>query len=403
MEFIYKAIDSKGDKVSGILTARDERAARKQLLEKFASILTIEDGAKTREKRKKPFKIGQDNVCVIFRRMATMMGSGVALGDTLEFMVDSEPDPRMHGALELLTLEVQSGKSLSEAMRHRRLVHVFDHVSIGMIALGERTGQIARITQKLADLKERQVNLTRSMISALTYPAVLFCVIVALAIMFMIILGPGEDGLFSAFGTEMPWPTRVVQQASNLLKKPWILVGGTLVIVGLIALFRARMRSSDSFRLKVHSTMLTAPIFGPLFTKIESARVLYVMADAFSVGLPAVQVLGMAKNVCGNDRVALGLKRVLKDFSNGIDLSETLAQQQVFPPIVLSMIEVGMESGKLDMVLAQACKTYEEDVKLTLDAVTQLAEPLLLIFAGLVSAFLALATLLPIIRMVENL
>jgi type IV pilus assembly protein PilC len=144
-------------------------------------------------------------------------------------------------------------------------------------------------------------------------------------------------------------------------------------------------------------------LVGPLINKIECARILYVLADGMEVGLPAIQVLSMARDVCRNEKVKVELVGVLKRFSDGSDLTECLSQYQLFPQMVVSMVEVGMESGKLDKVLGQACIGYEEEVQMSLDNVARLAEPLLLMFAGFMAGFLALATLLPIIKLTQSL
>lgn len=287
-------------------------------------------------------------------------------------------------------------------MSDPRLRHVFDRVSIGMVALAEQTGQLTKIMAKLADLKERQLNLSRSLISALTYPGVLFCVIVLMGLLFTTILGPGEEGLFAAFGAEIPWPTRVVQKISAFVRSPWLIAGLAAAFFLIAWAFREQMRTSPSFRLRVHVLLATIPVLGPLLHKIECAKILYVLSDGMDVGIPAVQVLAIARDVCANEKVKVELSGVVRAFADGSDLNEALALYPIFPRMALSMVEVGMESGKLDKVLQQASLGFEEDVQMALDNVARLAEPLLLAFAGLMAGFLAIATLLPIINMVQN-
>ena len=306
-------------------------------------------------------------------------------------------------AVEILAKAGQEGQPLSQAMRHPKLRRVFDPVSTGMVAMGEQTGALARVIDKIADLKERQLHLTKAFVSALTYPAVLFCVILILVVLFSIILGPGDEGLFSAFGTEMPWPTRVVQTVSDTLRKPWIVIFFLSIFVGIVALFRRKMESDATFRLGVHSFWLKIPIIGDIIKKVEAARLLYFLTDALSVGIPLASALVMATSVCGNEKTKRQLRKVHQEFCDGEDLASSLAQKDIFPRMALSMIETGLESGQLDSVIVKVSHIFEEDVRLALDSLSQLAEPIMLIFAGGIAGFFAIATLMPLIKMVETL
>lgn len=404
MQFYYRAITAQGERVSGTHESRNATMARRELSARYESLLECReaDQKEVAAARARAYRVKPEAVAIFFRRMATMLQSGVALADALNFMITSEADKELSDAVDYLLKQVLGGHTLSNAMRDKRLARVFDPVSIGMVQLGEQTGQLTKIMQKLADLKERQLSLTRSMVSALTYPAVLLCVIVAIGLLFTLILGPGDGGLFGAFGNDLPWPTRVVQAVSSYLRQPIVLLIGAVALVAAVTSFRLAYRHNEQFRLKVDVGVIELPLIGPLVQKIECARILYVMADGLEVGLPAVQVLSMARDVCGNEKVKVEINGVLRRFADGSELTECLQQYQLFPPMVISMVEVGMESGQLDRVLAQACIGYEEDVQMTLDSVTRLAEPLLLMFAGFMAGFLALATLLPIIKMVQN-
>jgi type IV pilus assembly protein PilC len=404
VEFYYRAITREGERVTGHHKARTTAAARRELAGMFASVLEVSEvDTKALAKKNKPFKVKQEAVSIFFRRMATMLNSGVPLADALHFMITSEADPTLSRAVEYLTKSVLGGSTLSGAMRDPKMKLMFDPVCCGMIQLGEQTGQLSKIMGKLADLKERQLALTRSMISALTYPAVLACVIVIIGLLFTMILGPGENGLFSAFGTEIPWPTRVVQTVSSYVRRPWLILPFVLLAgVGALA-FRHAYKTNQPFRLWVDIKLCQIPIVGPLIHKIECARILYVLSDGLEVGLPAIHVLAMARDVCSNEKVKVELIGVLRRFSDGSELTECLSQYQLFPRMVVSMVEVGMESGKLDKVLGQACIGYEEEVQMALDNVARLAEPLLLAFAGFMAGFLAIATLLPIIKLTQTL
>lgn len=401
MEFRYRAIAGDGSRVDGTVTAANRAAAQKRLQSQHATVLNLE--LISAESEPKALRVKPESIVSFFRRMSVMVNSGVSWSDALEFLAASEADPKMEEAAELVCKLVQEGHALSTAMKHHRLRRTFDSVCVGLVALGEQTGELNRILGKIADLKERQLELTRAFLSALTYPAVLFLAIIGLGLLFTTILGPGDEGLFAAFGQEMPWPTIVVQNISQAIRNPFLMGGLLVAVLTFILTFRHVLSTNDTFRLRVHATLLNLPAVGRLIRKIECARILYVLSDSLTVGLPLARALLMAREVCGNERVKLEITKVHREFTDGSDISTALANHDLFPQMVLCMVESGLETGKLDAVLEQASKTFEDDVKLALDSVAQLAEPIMLIFAGLMAGFLALATLMPIIQMVDSL
>ena len=403
MEYFYRAIRKDGERTSGFIKAGSSSSARRKLLEKYSSILEISEADAKSVPKKKKFRVKPESVVVFFRRLATLLSSGVPLADSLEFIGNAGTGDQLAEAIEHLAGMVHQGHSFGMSLKDPLFSGAFDDVSVGMIQLGEQTGQLARVVDKLADLKERQLSLTRSFISALTYPAVLFCCIIALGVLFTMILGPGDEGLFAAFKTELPWPTKVVQAISQGVRNPWLVFSILAVVILGGWSFRFQMKNSLTFRHRVHALALSTPFLGNLIRKIESARILYVLSDALSVGVPLATAFSMTPNVVGNEKIKRKVKAVHNEFCEGVSLMDSLQVHRVFDPLVLCFIETGIESGNLDMIMARASKNIEEDVRIGLEGISQLAEPLLLIFAGLMAGFLALATLMPIINMVDTL
>lgn len=403
MEFHYKVIDQSGERCEGYLQSLSEQRARRELLKRYKSILSLSEVDKKSIAFRQQIRVKTELVVVFFRRLGTMLDSGVQLAESLDFLADSTVEQSLADAVELLAKSVQEGQSLSEAMRHPKLQRVFDTVSIGMVAMGEQTGRLGQVINQIADLKERQLQLTKAFVSALTYPAILFCVILILVVLFSVILGPGDEGLFSAFGTEMPWPTRVVQTFSDTIRNPWIVIVVILTLSSLVAAFKWKMERDSTFRLWIHAFYLKLPIIGQIIKKVEAARLLYFLGDALTVGIPLATALIMATSVCGNERTKLELRKVHQEFCDGEDLAGSLARRDIFPRMAQSMIETGLESGQLDQVLEKISGIFEEDVRLALNSLSQLAEPVMLIFAGGIAGFFAIATLMPLIKMVETL
>lgn len=403
MWYKYRAKKADGLTESGYLNAPNLAEAKKQLSQKFVALLELSEQEKSLKSRDKPYRVAPDIVSGFFRRLATMLAAGLPLAQCLDYLASSESDPQLVSALEEIHTQVCSGQRLSMAMTLPAMRGLFSKVMVGLVQLGENTGGLVDSLFRIAELCETQLRLRRAVISALTYPFFLFLAIIAMGLFFTLVLAPGDAGLFSALGSELPLPTQMMISLSQKLRSPtWVLgVSGAGALAYL--LFVRRMRSDESFRLKVHGLALRIPIAGPLVVKTVSAQMLYVLACALQVGMSTSDSLKLAREVCTNLQLRNRFDLALADFREGTDLAEALQRHEVFPHLVITMVHMGLEVGNLELVLAKISVMYEEDVTTSLTAATQLAEPILLAFAGAMSAFLALATLLPIINVVNTL
>lgn len=401
MNFRYTMAMDNGRREHGIIQADHERAARNRLEKKSGTLISLEKTHKTT--LEKPFRIRAEGVTVFMRRLATMLDSGIQLADSMNFLGEGEPDKMLREAIEFISVEIESGKSLSVTMRDYRFKNVFDPVVIGMVQMGEESGELVSVITKVADQMERNQKFVRSLTSALTYPFFQFAAVIIMGMLFIFILGPDEGGLFGDIATETPWPTMVMGKISTYIKNPFIVFG---VLAGIAIGFtsiKAYLERSLNARLRFHAFLLQVPGLGTLLQKVESSRILYVLADGQMVGLPLVRTMHLAKAVCRNEKMVADFNKSINVFSEGESLPMALAMYDIFPSMVLSMLEVGVESGKLDAVMLQVCKMYDEDVELALDGFSQLVGPALMAFAGFMAGFLALATLMPITNLVQSL
>ena len=392
----YRAKDARGQTTEGYLEALTEAEARRTLLARFPALLELSGTPVPQPTR---LKVKSASLVIFYRRFASMLAAGVTVHRSLEFLAESEDSKPLRTVLDTMVKTIQSGRGLSHAMAQ---AGVFNRVSIGLVLLGEQTGTLNEAISKLADLTEAEQRQSRALKAALTYPCVLFVAILVVAALFVLVLGPGDSGLFSMLGGDLPWPTRVLVGVSRVLRTPWML----LAILGglaLIATWSYLLYSANrSVRYAVHSWSLAMPVLGPVIEKTVTARMLYVLAAAVQVGVPAAQALEMAREVCTNEAIARRFDEAVLRFRAGVDLAEALQQERVFPPLVPAMISLGLETGKLDATMANLSRAYEEDVELALTTLTRLAEPILLGFGGILTGFLTLATLMPILEVVNH-
>ncbi len=400
--FKYRVRDGQGRLQEGFLESPSIERARNTLMARYPALLDV-SAATAPVERVQTIRVPGDKVVMFYRRLATMLAAGVTVHRALDFLQRSEEDPRLAEVLEDLVQALNSGRTLSHIMGADYLRNVFQPTAVGLVAMGEQTGSLFEAVGKLADLTEAQLRQRRAVVSAMTYPAVLLLVILVVAVLFVLILGPGDSGLFSLFGGELPWPTRVMVAASGVLRSPWILLAAAGGIGLAVAWLGKLVRAIPQLRMAVHTKILELPLIGLLVQKTLTARMLYVLCCAVQVGVPMMRALAMAREVCTNDALGNNFDRAVDAFRQGDDLALALERYGVFPPLVTSMIHIGTETANLDAILLRVSRSYEEEVETALNNATRLAEPILLCFAGALSAFMALATLLPVVEVINRL
>lgn len=349
----------------------------------------------------KPRSISSQNVACVFRRFQTLLEAGVPVLSGLTFLADSEENHELREVIDDLAQHVTEGHRLSAAMRRAALPEIFTPTITSLIAVGEETGQLGGAVSRLCSLLEADLRLRRAVVSALTYPLALLGSILFAALLFVYILG-GEGGLFASFGDDLPWPTRVLVQGASFLRQAHqVVLAGVLVFIGL-GWLRRLLTAQGPLRQFVHQHCLELPGVGPLIRRVCSARILFVLANCLSVGLPMLNALRLSRESCSNDYILILFDQAIKDFRDGNPLSDSLQRVQVFEPMVTSMLNVGEEVGHLESIALRLAEMMEEDCFTTLQTAVQLIEPILLLFAGSLAAFLAVATLLPIIQMAQR-
>lgn len=351
----------------------------------------------------RPIRVHTDTLVPFFRRLSAMLAAGINVARSLDFLSMSEDDPKLAEALRLLVKQVNAGHQVSRALKAPRLRELFTQTTVSMLMVGEQTGALSDVIEKTADLQEKQQKLRREFIGALTYPAVLGCMICLVALIFVFVLGNKDQGLFAMFGGNLPWPSKVLVSAAEYLRNPGKLLLGIGVLAGIGLAFWTKLKTDKGFRLRFDSLVLTLPVFGPVVAKVSSARMLYVISASVAVGIPMSKALSLALEVCDNTAMRERLDRSIILFREGNDLAECLEKNDVFPKLVTSMLHTGLETGQVDVILGKLSNNFEEDVSQTIADATRLAEPILLGFSGAVAGFLALATLMPIIQLVNHL
>lgn len=329
-----------------------------------------------------------------------MLDAGISLPDCLVYLEKGETDPEFSQVLGGCLTTILSGHPLSAGMRN--YPKVFSPMMVEIVASSEHSGSIASSLGGLAELTERQQERRRRIVSALAYPCCLFAVMMIVVLIFVVFVAPGDDGLFSQLGDEVPWPSQVLIGLSKFVTSPlWL--GGSVGLVALfVLLFRRAYRNSADFRFLVDDCCLNFPVLGRLLVRLEAARVFDVLGGASKIGISLVSALHQATRVCSNTSFRKDLMEALESVASGSGVGTALARHTRIPRYATSLIEVSEESGQLAHAMESASAALDDEANSALAQLVSLAEPMLLCLGGLAAGFVAVATFLPIIRLISN-
>ncbi len=330
-----------------------------------------------------------------------MLDAGISLPDSLVYLEKGETDPELHEVIQGCLGSILRGQPLSVGMRN--FPKTFSPMMIEMVASGESTGGIASALGHLASLTERQQDRRQKVLAALAYPCCLFLVMMMVVLIFVVFVAPGDDGLFKSLGDEVPWPSQVLIEVSKFVTNPLLLGGAIGLLALLIFALRKNYQENSNFRFRVDDFFLSLPVVGRLMVRLEAARVLDVLGSSIRIGLSVVTALDNGIRVCANARFRDDLQKAMEAISVGSGIGSALSEHTQIPRYATSLIEVAEESGQLDHVIARASATLDEEANSALSQLVALAEPMLLSLGGLAAGFVAVATFLPIIRLISNL
>lgn len=341
-------------------------------------------------------------VAVVTRQLATMVDSGLSVVRSLGILTVQVENPTLAKVLGEVRLDLEHGSSLSTACaKHPK---IFSHLFCTLVQAGEVGGNLDEVLGSLADTIEKQAQLNRTIRSAMTYPSVVLSVMVVIFTAMIVFIVPVFQKLFTSLGGKLPLPTRVLIKVSQIMTSVWILVI-IAVIVGAILGVR-KWISTDEGRRKWDRLVLKPPVFGALIHKVALARVTNTLASLISSGVPILESLDICSDIAGNRTVG----DVLIEAKNGVRVGRPLADplrehEDVIPPLVVQMVEVGEQTGALDGMLKKVAEFYDQEVELTVNNLTALLEPLLTVVMGVGVGAMVICLYLPMfdyIKLIHN-
>jgi len=336
-------------------------------------------------------RIKGKEVAMFTRQFATMVDSGLSISRSLAVLANQVENKYLAQKLLAIRNDVEAGSSLSTAMA--KYPKVFDNLYVSMVRAGEVGGSIDIVLKGVADQLEKSVELHRKIRGAMTYPIVVVSVIGVIFMAMMVIIVPIFKKLFKTLGGKLPYPTRVLITISNTLVS-WRAGIVVAVIIAAIVLFRYWIKT-DSGRMKWDRFKMRPPIFGALVHKAVLARFASTLSSLLASGVPVMESLDIVHQAVGNAVMAEAVQSIKTAVREGKPFAEPMRRFDIFPPLIIQMVEVGEQTGALDDMLQKAADYYLDEVSQTVDNLTSILEPLLVVTMGVVVGAVIISLYLP--------
>ena len=398
--FSYKGI-SAGKYVEGSIDALNQEEASFKLKEQKIIITNLVKTKKkvTKDKKKSggfsfgKKKVKPEDVVIFSKQFATMVKAGLPILNVLGMLRDQIEHPTMKEIIEDIRKSLEGGVTLSKCFE--KYPKIFDSIYINLIKAGEASGKLDVFLMKLVDSLEKREKVKKKIKSALTYPVVMFTVAITVMVFMLIKVVPVFAEMYEGMGVALPTPTAVIMTASNFMRGTGGLTLGIVCIL-LFAIFKYTTTKIPAVRYKWHQRVLKMPVFGDMILKSLIARISLIMGNLSSAGVNLLESIEIAKAVSNNDVVTLALENVKKGVFSGDTLTKLFLKEPVFPPTFSQLISVGEQTGNLDEMFTSVSNYYEEEFDTSVDNMSSLIEPIMIVFMGLMIGGLMIAMYSPI-------
>ncbi|AUI86918.1 type II secretion system protein F [Vibrio azureus] len=392
----WKGINSLGKKVSGRLLAMSDLEVKERLKIQHIQIKNLKKGRLSLLTQLN-HRVKSKDITVFTRQIATMLMTGVPIVQALKLVSENHRKAEMKSILMSITRAVESGVPISKAMRSAS--HHFDALYTDLIASGEQSGNLSQIFERLANYREKSEQLKAKVIKALLYPSMVVFVSLSVSYLMLTKVIPEFELMFAGFGTQLPAFTQVILNLSAWAQS-W---GGMIIsLFGVSIIFtKLAMSHSETLRLFIARISLKGPIVGAILSKAAIAKFSRTLATSFSAGVPILSALKATSKTTGNLYYQRAIENVHRDTAAGMPVYVALRNCNAFPELVLQMVMIGEESGRLDDMLNKIAAIYEFEVDNTVDNLSKILEPLIILLLGGIVGSLVTAMYLPIFNLMS--
>ena len=422
--FNYIALDTRGQEATGLVEAASTNAAIAQLRQdgyfptsvieeaisgpdgKEARRRAVTMAGTTKPRPKKGIVLFQrrkvkSKILMIFtRQLATLVDSGLPLLRSLNVLAKQERDKLLKNTINKLADSVQSGSTFSDALAlHPR---IFNDLYVNMVKAGEAGGVLELVLNRLSEFQEKAAKIKNKVMAAMVYPGIVMTMAVGIMSFLLVFIVPRFEAIFHDILGDKPLPpvTRFVLAVSDLMKHRGLILVGA--VVAMVALYKMIGRTRGG-RLVIDNFKLRMPLFGNLNRKTAISRFARTLGTLVTSGVPILQALNITRETAGNAAIARAISQVHDSVKEGESIVQPLEASRVFPPMVVSMVDVGEETGKLPEMLLKIADVYDDEVDNAVAGLTSALEPIMIVFLAVVVGTIVLALFTPLISIITGL
>jgi type IV pilus assembly protein PilC len=391
--FTYTARAFNGDLRTATIDASSRDDVISQLRKQRLSVVKIDQDATKKIGRG---SIKTRDVVIFTRQFSTMINSGLPLVQALTILAEQTDNKALAEVTRKVVFDVESGNTVADALsKHPR---AFTNLYVNMVAAGEAGGILDTILLRLATFLEKNDALVRKVKGAMIYPAVIMSVAAIAVVVLLIFVIPVFAGMFASAGQALPLPTRIVIGASGFLRAYWWVIGAILITGGYM--FK-KYYATPGGKLVIDRALLHFPVLGDVLRKSAVSRFTRTLGTLISSGVSILEGLEITAKTAGNRVIQDAIMQSRSSIAGGDTIAQPLQKSKVFPPMVISMIAVGEQTGGLDEMLSKIADFYDEEVDAAVSNLLSLLEPIMIVFLGVVVGGMVVAMYLPIFDMVN--
>ncbi len=400
MHFTYTATTKEGKTIQGSADAANHEALIAMLAKQGARPIIIKTDDHKASKRGRGKKVKNRDLVIFTRQLSTMISAGVPLVRAMSTLQEQTATKHFKEVIGNIMKDIEGGGALAEAFA--KYPRIFNDVYVNMVRAGEAGGILDEILKRLAAQVEQDSSMRKKVKSAMMYPTVILGITVIAFFGIMMFVIPKLGKIIKDLGGEnakLPIYTEIMLGISNFMQKNAVIV----IAVGLIGswAFRHYIRTPKG-KYQFHSVLLRIPVIKVVIMKIAIARFARTFASLMSAGVSVLDALEVTGGAIGNKVIEAELREAAKEVKNGKQLSQPLAASKHFPPIVPQMLAIGEETGQIDTILVKVADFYEEEVETTIDGLSSLIEPLMIVVLGAMVGLIAASVMGPITSLSKN-
>jgi type IV pilus assembly protein PilC len=422
--FNYVALDARGQEATGLVEAASTNAAIAQLRQAgyfptsvIQEAISGPDGTEARRRAVTTARVAKprakkgivlfqrrkvkSKILMIFtRQLATLVDSGLPLLRSLNVLAKQERDKLLKNTINKLADSVQSGSTFSDALAlHPR---IFNDLYVNMVKAGEAGGVLELVLTRLSEFQEKAAKIKNKVAAAMVYPGIVLTMAVGIMSFLLVFIVPRFEAIFHDILGDKPLPpvTRFVLAVSDLMKHRGLILVGA--VVAMVALYKLIGRTPGG-RLAIDNFKLRMPLFGNLNRKTAISRFARTLGTLVTSGVPILQALSITRETAGNAAIARAISQVHDSVKEGESIVQPLEASRAFPPMVVSMVDVGEETGKLPEMLLKIADVYDDEVDNAVAGLTSALEPIMIVFLAVVVGTIVLALFTPLISIITGL